>query len=104
MPSDKRNAIKWLPFNSVVNSKEIVNDLLYERNKSIKPTLSDEQKEFIEENLINAYYEHKKIKIDYFYNGNIYTCESIIKKIDFTFHKIYFNNKTLIFDQILKVF
>lgn len=101
--NNKRNMIKWMPFNSVSNGKELITDILYEKSKIVKPILSEEQTMQIEKSIINAFYEHKKIKIDFYYNGNIYSCESNIKKIDFIHHKIYFNNKTLIFEQILNI-
>ena len=36
-------------------------------------------------------------------NGNINLINSYIKKIDFTYHKIYFENKTILFDQIVSL-
>ena len=71
-----RGMIKWMPFNSVVSSKEIINSIL--KNKS-------------------------KINISYYQNGNINLINSYIKKIDFTYHKIYFENKTILFDQIVSL-
>ena len=36
-------------------------------------------------------------------NGNINLINSYIKKIDFTYHKIYFENNTILFDQIVSL-
>ena len=96
-----RGMIKWAPFNSVVSSKKMVNEILKEKNKVIMPMLSDEQKNILEKNLVIAFYENEKISLKYYYSGNIYTFSDYIKKIDFTYHKIYFNNKTLLFEQIV---
>lgn len=96
-----RGMIKWAPFNSVVNSKEIVNQILKEKSKITIPKISEEQKNNNEQNIINAYYENIKIKIEYFYAGRILKINDYIKKIDFTFNKIYFNNKIILFDQII---
>ena len=104
MPKLDRGMIKWQPFNSVVSSKVMINELLNEKNKIVMPNLSEEQKNNLEQKIIIAYYEKENIHIDYFYQGKIFNIYSKIKKIDFTFHKIYLNNKTLIFEQIIKVY
>ena len=44
-----RGIIKWLPFDSLVNSKSVVESILYEKRKVKKPILSLEQTEEIEE-------------------------------------------------------
>lgn len=102
MPN-KRNEAKWLPFNSVCNSKEIIQDLTKERSKVNKPLLTEEQKSFIEEELVNSFYEDIKLNIYYYKSGYIYKISKKIKKIDTIYHKIYFDNITLLFDQIIKV-
>ena len=38
-----RNAIKWAPFNSVINGNYIMNTIVKEKSRIIKPTLSEEQ-------------------------------------------------------------
>ena len=103
MPNIDRGMIKWAPFNSVISSKEVVRSIQSERNIFKMPIFSDEQKQNIEEKLIEAFYEQKTVCIDYFYAGKIIQKNGIIKKIDSTFHKIYFNNQILIFEQILKI-
>ena len=103
MPSIDRGMIKWAPFNSVISSKEVVNSVQNERNKFKMPIFSDDQKQSIENKLIESFYEQKTICIEYFYAGKIIQKTGTIKKIDSTFHKIYFNNQILIFEQILKI-
>lgn len=98
-----RGMIKWMPFNSVVPSKQIVNEILKEKNKVKMPNLSNEQKKIIEDKIITAYYENEKINITYYYQGKLLDLEGTIKKIDSIYHKIYFNNKILLFDQIVKI-
>lgn len=104
MPNIDRGMIKWMPFNSIISSKDVLNELTKERSKIKMPYLSDEQKSKIEKALIIAYYGQESIKIDYFYQGQILSLTSNIKKIDFTFHKIYFTKQTLLFEQIIKVY
>ncbi len=98
-----RGMIKWMPFNSVISGKKMINDIINEKNKIKMPILSEEQKRLISENLVNAFYENIPVKVDYYFSGKILTINDHIKKIDFTYHKIYFDHKTLILNQIIKV-
>ena len=38
-----RNAIKWAPFNSVINGNYIMNMIVKEKSRIVKPDLSEEQ-------------------------------------------------------------
>ena len=99
-----RGMIKWQPFNAVVPSKQLVNEILKEKNKIKMPNLSEEQRRNIEEKLILAFYENDEVTLDFYYQGKIFKIKEKIKKIDSTYHKIYFNNKVLLFDQIINVY
>ena len=81
----------------------MVNEILKEKYKIKMPNLSDEQKNNIECSIINAFYQNEIIYVEYFYNGKIYNFKSKIKKIYLIYHKIYFNNKILYFNQIVKI-
>lgn len=98
-----RGMIKWIAFDSVMPSKNVASFLANEKENISMPILSDEQILSIEENLIKAFYNHENINVKYFYNGKILSINSKIKKIDFIFKKIYFNNKVLLFDQIIEI-
>jgi len=99
-----RGMIKWQPFNSVVPSKQIINEILKEKSKITMPNLSEEQMKNIEQKIIAAFYEKEKITLEYYYQGKIYKLTENIKKIDSTYRKIYFNDKILLFDQIVKIY
>ena len=102
MQNKNRGSIKWAPFNSVINTKEIISDM--EKSKiDIMPILSEEQKDNLEKKIISAYYEQIPINITFFFNSKIIKKTDTIKKIDFTYHKIYFNNFVLLFDQIISL-
>ena len=102
MQNKNRGCIKWAPFNSVINTKEILSDM--EKNKhDIMPTLSEEQTNNLEKKIISAYYEQIPVNITFFFNNKIVNKNDTIKKIDFTYHKIYFNNFVLLFDQIISL-
>ena len=60
--------IKWMPFNSVVSSKEIINSILKNKSKISMPILSEEQKNVNEQKLLIAYYIKSKINISYYQN------------------------------------
>ncbi len=99
-----RGMIKWMPFNSLMNGRIIVNNLLDEKSKIKMPILSDDEIGEIENNIINAYYTQNKIIITYYKNGYLLKTKSLIKKIDYT-HKIIYldNNINLLFRQITNI-
>ena len=78
-----RGYIKWAPFNSVINDKTIIQDLINKKRKIDKPTLSQDQIDFLNEKIFEAYTNH--IKVNLF----IYINENVIKLISF------FNNKNV---------
>lgn len=98
-----RGMIKWMPFNSVISSKQVIQEILLEKNKITMPDLSLEQKDTIQNKIINAFYQKEKVTIVYFYSGKEYYLVDYIKKIDSTYHKIYFNSTILHFEQIINV-
>ena len=102
MQNKNRRCIKWAPFNSVVNTKQIISDIDKSKFETM-PSLSEEQKNNLEKRIISAYYEQIPINITFFFNNKILKKTDTIKKIDFTFHKIYFNNFVLLFDQIISL-
>ena len=66
-----RGMIKWQPFNSVVSGKQMVRDVIKEKNKVKMPNLSEEQRKNIEEKLIIAFYENELITLDFYFQGKI---------------------------------
>lgn len=103
MPSSDRGIIKWAPFESVTSTKKMINDILKEKNKIKSPVLSEEQIKTIENTLIIAYYEQNEVEISYYQSGAIKKLISNIKKIDSINHKIYFNELTILFEQIIGI-
>ena len=99
-----RGMIKWMPFNSLMNGRIIVNNLLDEKSKIKMPILSEGEIGEIENNIINAYYTQNKIIITYYKNGYLLKTKSLIKKIDYTRKIIYLdNNINLLFRQITNI-
>lgn len=81
----------------------MMQNIMQEKNRMAMPQLSEDQKANIERKLIIAFYENNTVSIEYFYNGKIQLLKDQIKKIDSTYHKIYFNKQVLLFDQIINV-
>ena len=101
--SNDRGMIKWAPFNSVINSNQIIKELIKEREKISQPIISNEDTKNIEDAIINAYYTKSKVKIIYYENGYLLNIISKIKKIDQIYKMIYLDNKRLLFKQIIKI-
>lgn len=98
-----RKMIKWLPFNSVISSKEVLSSILKEKQKISKPSLSEDEKMQIESTLIDAFYLEEEVIITYYKNGYTYKYKGIIKKIDSLNKLIYLTNFNIFFNQIIKV-
>ena len=104
MLNNDRKMKKWQPFNSLINSETIIKELANEKRKIKKPIISEDQKTSNESILLNAFFEHDLVFIEYYDNGDIITIKNYIKKIDSIYNKIYFYNKILYFDQIINVY
>lgn len=98
-----RGMIKWMPFNSVVSNKEVLVSIMKEKSKVNKPIISDDEKNVIEEAIIDAFYMQNKVNITYYKNGYIYGYNGKIKKIDSSNKLIYLTNYRILFNQIIKV-
>ncbi len=99
-----RKMIKWQPFDSVMHTKKIVNELSYKKEKIETPILSADQYEEIEFNIKYAIDNNIMVEIKYFNNGNILIFTGNIKKIDKIKTKIIFSNYfSLYFSQIIFV-
>lgn len=99
-----RGMIKWMPFNSVVSNKSVVNSILKEKAKIKKPEISEEEISVLEEEIIDAYYSQMSIDITYYKNGDLLKTRGKIKKIDQVYKMVYLdNNQRLLFRQIIDI-
>ncbi|HIQ94028.1 TPA: YolD-like family protein [Candidatus Ventrenecus stercoripullorum] len=99
---NNRNEIKWTPFESLFQTKDVMQEL--ERKKAIheKPVLSEDELLEIEKNVLFAYHTRSQIQISYYYQGLTYQKAGIITAIDS--NKLFFqDHSSLYFEQILKV-
>lgn len=99
-----RGFIKWMPFDSVVPTKNLLKSLSSEKNIMKMPTLSEEQIVSNEENLLRALHNKEEVKIIYFKNNKIYRLTTKLKEIDIISKKIILaSNNHLYFSQIISV-
>ena len=100
-----RGMIKWMPFNSVINSKYLVSEIEKEKSKIIKPTLSEEQLEIIENNILESLINQIPLVFKIYQAGFIKNTKGTVIKID-PVKKIIFldNHKYIYFREIIGAF
>lgn len=99
-----RKMIKYRPFNSVVNTKTLVNDVEKNRNTQLRPILSEDDYEEIEYNLLSAINTGTNIIINFYKDGYIYIIEGKVTSLDTYKKRILLNNNIHIyFNDVIKV-
>lgn len=99
-----RGFIKWMPFDSVVPTKKLLESLASKKNNIKMPILSEEQIINNEQNILRALHNNEEVKIIYFKNNKIYRITTKLKKIEINTKKIILaNNNHLYFSQIISV-
>ena len=100
----ERGIIKWRPFNSVINTKKMLEEESLNQHYIEMPELSEEQLYYIQNKIEFSYYSKIKVTINYFKNNHIFKITGQIKKIDNVNHLIKLNdNTTLFFNQIINI-
>ena len=97
-----RGMKKWLPFKSLNNQYEILNDYIQEKNKVAMPELSDDKQEEINERLTNLK-TGDMVRVTYFFDGFILTKNLCFQKIDSIKRKIYFKSFSLDLKKMLDI-
>lgn len=98
---NNRNEIKWTPFESLFQTKDVMQELVRKRSFHEKPILSEDELLEIEKNVLFAYHTRSKIQISYYYQGLTYQKKGIITAIQS--NKLFFHDhSSLYFEQILK--
>jgi len=98
-----RGYIKWAPFNSLFNNNKIKNEVNINKEKIIKPTLSNDQLDFLNEKIFDAYTNHYKVNIYIYKNESIIKLTGFINNINIDRKTITFNNSYIFFNQILRI-
>lgn len=96
-----RGFIKWQPFNSVIQSSVLLNNIAQNEHEQ-KPTLFPEEIESLNKELMEAYYSHNLIELTIYEENKIKKYESIITELNSSNNTIHLkNNKTIYFNQII---
>lgn len=99
-----RGMVKWAPFNSVINGKEVLEEIKFEKSKVTKPILSEEQIRELEEKIIETYSGNILISIYFYKNGCIDILSGRITKLDPVNKIIIIDNKAKIyFNNIINI-
>ncbi len=98
-----RGFIKWQPFNSVIPSSTVLNNLTKKASKD-KPTLFPEEQDLICEKIKEAFYAKEMVVISYYEAGDIKNIKTFIRKLNPNFNTLVLGNyKTIAFSQIVKI-
>ncbi len=98
-----RGIIKWQPFNSCFNGKNIIEDIKKDKDYVSYPSLSEDQLEILEKQIIEAYNLRLNISLSYYYDGRINNLKGKINYLNSEKKILYLNNKNLYLKQILKI-
>lgn len=99
----QNRSIKWAPFNSVINDKEIKKELLFKHTKISKPILSEDQILDLNNKIFEAYTNNIEVNISYFKTNNIINKIGYINNINIDKKYIIFNKNIIYLNQILKI-
>jgi len=101
---NNRREIRWAPFESIINSNSILQELKETRAKKEKPNLSNDELETLERKIVTACHTRSKITVTYYYAGREYKKEGMISHLSKNDFKIYFVDHTsLYFEQLLDI-
>ena len=99
-----RGMIKWQPFDSLLSTKKVAKEIISEKSKVARPTLSEDQLLNIEEKVLEAYYNGETVRLVYYRKGTYYTKISLIKYIDKYKKQLILNDGSILyFKQIVKI-
>ena len=97
-----RGLIKWAPFDALTGHSSMLEDMIYNLSKKEKNTLSDDEYQEINNNILEAYEKHKTIYIDYFEEGYTFSTFGIIKQLNSVKKELILDTgETINFDSII---
>ena len=98
----ERGMKKWAPYKSLPEQEKYLNKLKEEQNKLVRPIMSSDEMEEINEILVN--YAGEEVIISYWRNEKINEVTTTIKKIDVDNKKIVLpDRKTIYFAELIKI-
>ena len=98
----ERGMKKWAPYKSLVEQEKYLKKAHNDNNKQVRPQLSSDEAENINEILVN--YHGEELVISYWRNEQINTITTILKKIDPINKKIVLmDRKTISFQELIHI-
>ena len=96
-----RGMKKWAPFASLIEQSTILEEMFYEKNKKVKPSISNERAEKI--NQILSSYQGQTVRIKYYYEGYLYEVSVVIKRVDVLNKKVILEDGSIPFKEIIDI-
>ena len=98
----ERGMKKWAPYKSLIEQEKYLKKASDDNNKPVRPIISSDEAEEINEILVN--YAGEELIITYWRNEKINSVSSIIKKIDPVNKKIVLpDRKTILFSELINL-
>ena len=98
----ERGMKKWAPYKSLNEQEGFLNKLHKEQNKEVRPKISADEAENINEILVN--YHGEELQITYWRNDKINTVSTVLKKIDALNKKIVLpDRRTINFAELIRI-
>ena len=98
----ERGMKKWAPYKSLIEQEKYLKKASNDNRKQVRPTLSSDEAELINEILVN--YHGEELIISYWRNENINTVSTTLKKIDEINKKIILpDRKTILFVELINL-
>lgn len=96
-----RGMKKWAPYASLIEQSTILEEMFYEKNKKVKPSISNERAEKINQILSN--YQGQTLKIKYYYEGYLYEVSVVLKRVDALNKKVILEDGSIPFKEIIDI-
>ena len=98
----ERGMKKWAPYKSLIEQEKYLKKASNDNRKQVRPTLSSDEAELINEILVN--YHGEELIISYWRNEKINTMSTTLKKIDEINKKIILpDRKTILFAELINL-
>ena len=98
----ERGMKKWAPYKSLIEQEKYLKKAHQENNKQVRPTISSDEAEEINEILVN--YHGEELEISFWRNEKINTVSTILVKIDPANKKIILpERRTILFSELINI-
>ena len=98
-----RSYVKWAPFNSLFNDKVIIREIIKKKELIDKPALSEDQINYLNNKIFDAYVNHIKVNVSIYKNQHIINIIGYINNIDSSRKRITLNNNYIYFNQVINI-